>query len=109
MSAIVGVAFSRAHNGAGILLASVLGDREAANECLIKAQSVWRIVRRWHPVGEDEAVDASLKDLRVPLDKLKEALAADKPTGSDPDTAVVDQVTVRDAVVDEERGQQRTR
>ncbi|WPB02326.1 uncharacterized protein RHO25_006960 [Cercospora beticola] len=74
-----------------------------ANECFIEAQSVWQIVWRYHPVGEDEAVDASLEELRASLDKLKEALAADKPTVPDPDTAVVDQDTVRDAAVDEEK------
>lgn len=81
----------------------MLGDWEEANECFIQAQSVWQIVRRWHPFGGDEAVDASLEELRVALERLNEALATDKPTGSDLDTAVEYQVTVRDATVDERK------
>lgn len=48
---------------AWILLGNVLGDWDEANDCF-KAQSVWQIVRRWHTVGEDESVDASLEELR---------------------------------------------
>jgi hypothetical protein len=40
-----------------LLLAAVLDDWYQANECRQDADALWRIVRRWHPEGENEAID----------------------------------------------------
>lgn len=70
-----------------VLLNNVLGDWEEANECLVKAESMWRIVRRWNVVGKDAEVDASLDELRGYLDELKAALDAEKATDYDVEKA----------------------
>jgi hypothetical protein len=57
-----------------ILLGSILGDSYEAWRCFLQAESMWRIVRRWHPIGEDAAADEALEELRVALAELKEEL-----------------------------------
>ncbi|SMY29701.1 unnamed protein product [Zymoseptoria tritici ST99CH_1A5] len=71
-----------------ILLGNVLGDWEEANDCFVRAQALWRIIRRWQPVGQDAEADAALDELRVCLDQLEGALAEDRPPDDDSDAAV---------------------
>jgi hypothetical protein len=67
-----------------LLLAAVLDDWYQANECRQDADALWRIVRRWHPEGENEAIDiyiyiymAEIRDL---LDVCGETLAQEEPS-----------------------------
>ncbi|PPJ60805.1 hypothetical protein CBER1_02329 [Cercospora berteroae] len=57
-----------------ILLGNTLGDLAEASECYVEAHTLWRIVRRWNPAGEDEKMDTAMAELKQELDDLKEAL-----------------------------------
>ncbi|SMR61855.1 unnamed protein product [Zymoseptoria tritici ST99CH_1E4] len=71
-----------------ILLRNILGGWEEAKDCFVKAQALWRIIRRWQPVGQDAEADEALDELRVCLDQLEGALAEDGPPDDDSDAAV---------------------
>lgn len=61
-----------------ILLASILGDWEEANECRVDAWALYNIVRRWHPVGNDSTADESLDEILVQLREVDSALEEDE-------------------------------
>jgi hypothetical protein len=63
-----------------LLLAAVLDDWYQANECRQDADALWRIVRRWHPVGENETLDTYMAEIRDLLDVCREALAQEEPS-----------------------------
>jgi hypothetical protein len=48
-----------------ILLASILGDWEDANECRVDAWALYNLVRRWHPVGNNLTADEALDEILV--------------------------------------------
>lgn len=87
-----------------ILLAYVLGDWNDANDCFVKAESLWQIVRRWHTVGEDAKVDRSLEDIQVALVELKEILEADKPPENSSEADVNAAMTENDSEAEEAKG-----
>lgn len=60
------------------LLGNTLGDWTEAWECYVEADTLWRIVRRWNPVGEDEKVDAAMSEMKHALEALKSALDEEK-------------------------------
>ncbi|GIZ43867.1 hypothetical protein CKM354_000708000 [Cercospora kikuchii] len=60
------------------LLGNTLGDWTEAWEYYVEAHTLWRILRRWNPVGEDEKVDAALAEMRHALEALKSALDEEK-------------------------------
>ena len=53
-----------------LLLGSTLGDWEEAEDCRVRADSLWRDTRRWQPAGFDVGFDKAMADLREGLDKL---------------------------------------
>jgi hypothetical protein len=55
-----------------ILLEICLGDWD--NDCYLKAESTWRIMRRWNRAGEDASNDAMLAELHGKLEELKKTL-----------------------------------
>ncbi|KAF2133565.1 hypothetical protein P153DRAFT_363735 [Dothidotthia symphoricarpi CBS 119687] len=57
-----------------VLLGSTLGEWGEANDCRLEAEAMWRIVRRWHPLGEDVEVDRLMAIIRESLDDLDRAL-----------------------------------
>jgi hypothetical protein len=75
-----------------ILLASTLGDWEEANDCHVEAETMWRVVRRWHPEGEDLELDAYMKDLRESLDEVGAVLEQTEPEDYDFENVVNDNV-----------------
>ncbi|SMR42730.1 unnamed protein product [Zymoseptoria tritici ST99CH_1E4] len=85
-----------------ILLGNVL-EWDEANACFLRAEAMWRLVRRWHRVGHDAQADEAIEELRISLDELKEALDVDRPLNDDPETAVEDAIATHDANVEEER------
>ncbi|KAK3074927.1 hypothetical protein LTR53_002238 [Teratosphaeriaceae sp. CCFEE 6253] len=82
-----------------ILLGSTLGDWEEAEECRVRAEAIWRIVRRWQPEGQDVEVDAAMKELREALEDLHVAIKDEQPKGYDPETDVNQFITQNDAEV----------
>jgi hypothetical protein len=83
-----------------ILLGNCLGDWDEAHDSYVEALTMWQIVRRWHRAGEDAKVDATMEELRVSLEELKEALAKDKPA-YDADEEVANRMAEHDATVQE--------
>lgn len=86
---------------AWILLAYVLGDWHEANDCFVKADSLWLIVRRWYRVGDDAGVDESLEELRLELDELKNVLTTDEPSDYDPEAAIDAAIAAHDSEVED--------
>ncbi|KAH6639617.1 hypothetical protein C7974DRAFT_135509 [Boeremia exigua] len=62
-----------------ILVGSILGDWEEADNCRRDAWALYKTVRRWHPKGKDRTADGHLDDLRAELEDLDEALESDAP------------------------------
>jgi len=44
---------------------------------------MWRIVRRWHPLGEDKVVDEAMAEIRRSLDELNDDLKNSEPEAYD--------------------------
>ncbi|KAK3057643.1 hypothetical protein LTR09_001827 [Extremus antarcticus] len=66
-----------------LLLGSTVGDWDEAHEYWENAETLGRIVRRWRPAGEDEAIDVPMRALRVEIDDLKKILDEEKPEWRD--------------------------
>jgi hypothetical protein len=64
-----------------ILLGTILGDWDEANECRIDAWSLYELVRRWHYKGDNGAADKLLDEIRTELVSLDDALREDAPDG----------------------------
>jgi hypothetical protein len=62
-----------------ILLACILGDWEEADQCRIDAWALYRLVRRWHTVGNDLIPDEALDEILVQLREVDSALEEDAP------------------------------
>jgi hypothetical protein len=62
-----------------MLLASILGDWEEANQCRIDAWALYRLVRRWHPVGNSLITNEALDQILVQLREVDSALEEDAP------------------------------
>jgi hypothetical protein len=62
-----------------MLLATILGDWEEANQCRIDAWALYRLVRRWHTVGNDLIADEALDQILVHLGEVDSALEEDAP------------------------------
>jgi hypothetical protein len=62
-----------------ILLACILGNWEEANQCRIDAWALYRLVRRWHPVGNSLVADEALDQILVQLREADSALEEDAP------------------------------
>jgi hypothetical protein len=62
-----------------MLLASILGDWEEADQCRIDAWALYRLVRRWHTVGNDLIADEALDEILVQLREVDSALEEDAP------------------------------
>lgn len=67
-----------------ILLGSSLGDWQEAEDCRVRADALWRVVRRWHSEGEDAEIDVAVTELRDALNALTTALKEDQPKPYDP-------------------------
>lgn len=65
-----------------ILLASILGDWEEANQCRVDAWALYNLVRRWHPVGKDLIADKALDEILVQIREVDSALEEDAPQES---------------------------
>jgi hypothetical protein len=79
-----------------ILLASTLGDWEEANDCHVEAETSWRVVRRWHPEGEDLELDKHMEHLRKSLDEVRDVLGETEPEDYDFDDIVDDRTTAHE-------------
>jgi hypothetical protein len=62
-----------------MLLATILGDWEEANQCRIDAWALYRLVRRWHTIGNDLIADEALDEILVQLGEVDSALEEDAP------------------------------
>jgi hypothetical protein len=62
-----------------ILLACILGDWEEADQCRTDAWALYRLVRRWHPVGNSLIADEALDQILVQLREADIALEEDAP------------------------------
>jgi hypothetical protein len=62
-----------------MLLACILGDWEEADQCRIDAWALYRLVRRWHTVGNDLIADEALDQILVQLREADSALEKDAP------------------------------
>ncbi|KAK5129009.1 hypothetical protein LTR85_000342 [Meristemomyces frigidus] len=87
-----------------VLLGSTLGDWKEANDCCVEANTLWRIVRRWHPVGHDAKIDEAMEEESESVAELREALDGDedKPPEYDPKRSAELQVARCAALVPEE-------
>ena len=61
------------------LLASTLDNWLDASNCHVEAETLWRVVRRWHPEGEDAVLDKHMDDLREHLDEVGADLERTEP------------------------------
>jgi hypothetical protein len=86
-----------------ILLGLILGDWHGASECYVQADALWRVVRRWHPEGDDKTVDDAMKEIRESLEDLDAALREEDAFEYDRHKAVTEAVAKHDAGVDEAR------
>ncbi|KAH5599321.1 hypothetical protein HBI81_068510 [Parastagonospora nodorum] len=71
-----------------ILLGSTLGEWSDANSCLVDAEALWALTRRWHPEGEDKDVDIFMAEIRTSLDELAGVLREEEPEDYDMDDAI---------------------
>jgi hypothetical protein len=62
-----------------MLLACILGDWEEADQCRIDAWALYRLVRRWHTIGNDFITDEALDEILVRLREVDSALEEDAP------------------------------
>ncbi|KAK4497263.1 hypothetical protein PRZ48_011713 [Zasmidium cellare] len=85
-----------------VLLGAIVGDWEEANDCCARANSLWRIVRRWHPAGVNEKTDRAMQELRDMLDELEETLKEEEPPGHDFGDDEEDMVAEHDAAIGED-------
>jgi hypothetical protein len=53
------------------LLGGTLGDWRQAYDCYVKAETLWRITKRWHKNDENPVVRQGLDDLGEGLNELK--------------------------------------
>lgn len=60
-----------------ILLGRTLGTWEEAESCRVRAEKIWRKVRRMHPTGQLREVDQAIDELRADLDMLDAMLQAE--------------------------------
>ncbi|KAH7083686.1 hypothetical protein FB567DRAFT_550724 [Paraphoma chrysanthemicola] len=60
------------------LLGGTLGDWQEAYACFVKAETIWRITKRWYCDDKDPEVREGLDDLREGLNELKQALSDDE-------------------------------
>ena len=65
---------------ASILLGATARDWDEVIDCLVAAESLWKIERRWNPEGGDETLDTVMAEIREALDVLRQALVAVQPT-----------------------------
>jgi hypothetical protein len=79
-----------------ILLASVVHDWEEASDCHVAVESLWRVVRRWHPEGEDAELDAFMKDLRDSIDGVGDVLEQTDPVDYEFEDAVKGSITTHE-------------
>jgi hypothetical protein len=79
-----------------ILLASTLGDWEEANDCHVEAETMWRMTRRWLPVGNDLELDEFMADLRESLDEVGGVLEQTDSDDNDFDNVVNEGVTAHE-------------
>lgn len=86
-----------------VLLGLTVGDWSGANDYRIDAEALWRIVRRWHPEGEDETVDAFITEIRKSLNELDTTLKEEELEEFDLDDLVKDIVTVHEDEVADAR------
>ena len=86
-----------------ILLGLISGDWDDVNECFVQAEALWRIVRRWHPEGDDERVDSAMKEIRESLKDLDASLRDEDPFEYDRLEAFTVAVAEHDAGVEEAR------
>jgi hypothetical protein len=75
-----------------LLLASTVEDWYEANGYRIEAEGLWRIVRRWHPEGEDEELDGYMAEIRGVLDEADRVLQEEEPYNSDSEADSEDEV-----------------
>ena len=68
-----------------LLLASTLGDWDDANNCHAEAETLWRVVRRWNPEGEDAVLDTYMDDVREHIDEVRADLERTEPDDNDND------------------------
>ena len=80
-----------------VLLGSCLGDWYEANSCCTQAEALWRIVRRWHPAGDNKNIDTAMTDIRESIDELEEALQEDLEPERDVEGEVEAAVAAHDA------------
>lgn len=87
-----------------ILLGNTLGDWGEANTCCIEADFLWRVVRRWHPVG-DATIDAAMAELKESIVLLRGVLDEEKerPTDYDAEDVVLHRLEEHDKEVEEEQ------
>jgi hypothetical protein len=53
-----------------ILLASAVSGWQEAYDLHVEAETIWRVVRRRHPEGDDTDIDGYMQDLRESLDEI---------------------------------------
>lgn len=64
-----------------ILLANMVETWTEADYLRMQAETLYQLVRRWHPVGEDSVLDEGMEELRKLLNDLNEALKDEQPEG----------------------------
>ena len=50
---------------ASILLGATARDWDEVIDCLVAAESLWKIERRWNPEGGDETLDVTVEDRKA--------------------------------------------
>lgn len=83
-----------------VLLGSTLDDSREANACREHAEFTWRIVRRWHPVGENSRNDTAMQGLCTSIDELRQALADEEPVEDNADAASEERIALHDEAVE---------
>lgn len=85
-----------------LLLGSCVEEWTEAESYRSRAETLWRIVRRWHQEGEDAKIDAALQELRTSLDFLQQDLENDRPEEYDFEATVEGQLADHDRLQAEE-------
>ncbi|KAH3913179.1 hypothetical protein HBH56_112750 [Parastagonospora nodorum] len=91
------------------LLGGTLGDWKESYSCWVKAETIWRITKRWHCDDEDTEVKEALDDLQDGLNELRRALVDDKDgchesmQDGDAEADVLNTLAAHDAGVEEDR------
>jgi hypothetical protein len=63
-----------------VLLGATVGDWDEAYDCLVAAESLWKIVRRWHPEGKNATLDTGMAEIRESIEELNQALKEEQPS-----------------------------